>query len=189
MNHLDSFDLPSKERVLKSISLSALILEFYVFFCHDAITMHHFHHWFVMIWRDLLSYLDLAMQSARLDGELGRLSQPASPDDSDDRCPSETPNERIIFDPSAPLDAWLLVFPPRWRMWRWHLILTCRHDVWLLFIGRCYWGGCEGAQKIQSGWQSLGSKTSHAVGPQDKYQGMQRSKRNNRSKEDWPQVM
>ena len=34
--------------------------------------------------RDLLSYLDLAMQSAR--------------------CPSETPNERIIFDPSAPLD-------------------------------------------------------------------------------------
>eukprot|EP00434_Breviolum_minutum_P014158 symbB.v1.2.012482.t1/scaffold861.1/size176854/12 len=53
--------------------------------------------------RDLLSYLDLAMQSARLDGELGRLSQPASPDDSD-RCPSETPNERIIFDPSAPLD-------------------------------------------------------------------------------------
>ena len=31
MIHLDSFDLPSKERVLKSISLSALILEFYFF--------------------------------------------------------------------------------------------------------------------------------------------------------------
>lgn len=116
----------------------------FIFFRHDTITMHHFHHWFVMIWRDLLSYLDLAMQSARLDGELGRLSQLSQPASPDDWWQVSLWNSQRAHHLRPFCTSWRLApgFSAKWRMWRWHLILTCRRlatfyrQMWLRWLWR-----------------------------------------------------